>query len=89
MPCLEAMGLGCPVLAANAAALPEVVGDGGMLVAPNRPEEWTKAMASMLDDPSERAALVAAGQRRLTDYQWAPSVAALLDAYRQAAGVTA
>ena len=30
-PCLEAMSRGCPVLAASAGALPEVVGDAGLL----------------------------------------------------------
>src|SRR5581483_12014149 len=44
LPVLEAMGHGCPVIAAAAAALPEVVGDSGMLLPPDDPGAWAAAM---------------------------------------------
>ena len=37
LPALEAMSLGTPVLAGDAAALPEVVGDGGACSTPTTP----------------------------------------------------
>ena len=39
LPVLEAMTLGVPVVAANRGALPEVLGDAGMLVDPDDPDE--------------------------------------------------
>ena len=43
---LEAMACGTPVFSSNAASLPEVVGDAGLLVDPTRPEDFTRAIDS-------------------------------------------
>ena len=44
IPALEAMRRGCPVVAARATALPEVVGDGGELVDPDDVDGWIAAI---------------------------------------------
>jgi alpha-1,3-rhamnosyl/mannosyltransferase len=64
LPVLEAMDHGCPVIAADATALPEVVAAAGMLVDPHDPGEWTKAMLSLLEESPRREALRAAGLAR-------------------------
>ena len=50
LPVLEAMTVGVPVVASNRGALPEVVGDAGLLVEPDQPEALADAMARLLDD---------------------------------------
>jgi alpha-1,3-rhamnosyl/mannosyltransferase len=61
---IEAMARGCPVIAADATALPEVVGDAGVLVEPDDQEAWATELLRLLDDPEHHARLVAAGLER-------------------------
>ncbi|HTV73470.1 MAG TPA: glycosyltransferase family 1 protein [Candidatus Acidoferrales bacterium] len=52
----EAMACGAPVIAADAAALPEATGDAALLVDPENVDAWAIAIRRLLDDPDERAA---------------------------------
>lgn len=52
MSLLEAMGCGLPVLCSNAAAVPEVVGDGAWMLEPSNVEEWAKAMQRIAEEPA-------------------------------------
>jgi alpha-1,3-rhamnosyl/mannosyltransferase len=83
-PVLEAMALGCPVVAARATALPEVVGAAGMLIDPAAVDEWCATLATLLDDEAERSRLIEAGRRRAARFTTTASAAALSDAYRLA-----
>ena len=83
LPVLEAMSRGCPIIAAAATALPEVVDDAGLLVSPSDVEEWTTAMERLLDDEDLRNRLIDAGYRRADDYNWGESAAVLADVYRR------
>jgi glycosyltransferase involved in cell wall biosynthesis len=87
-PVLEAMGRGCPVLAANVAALPEVVGDAGVLLSPDNPEEWARAMRSLMDDDEQRTHLANAGLQRARQFTWTRAADVLEDAYRHALETT-
>src|SRR5260221_12516910 len=53
LPVLEAMGHGCPVIAAAATPLPEVVGASGVLLSPDDPAAWAARMSESLTE--ERA----------------------------------
>jgi len=70
MPPLEAMQLGCPVLASNASSLPEVVGDAGLLLDPSQSDDWVSAIGQLVADPTLRHKLSAAGQRRAREFTW-------------------
>jgi alpha-1,3-rhamnosyl/mannosyltransferase len=85
MTVLEAMSRRCPVLAADATALPEVVGDAGVLVDPDDPSRWSAAMVELLDEPARRRALADAGEARARTFDWGRSAAALADLYRELA----
>ena len=87
LPVLEAMGNGCPVIAADATALPEVVGEGGVLVDPDDVDGWAAAMLEVLSDTDRRDWLIEAGLAQTARYQWAASTNALLDAYRRAGNI--
>lgn len=84
LPVLEAMHAGCPVLAASATALPEVVGDAGILIDPDDPEEWARHMRTMIEQPDLRAVLVARGRRRVEQFTWRRTADIIVDAYRRA-----
>lgn len=81
LPALEAMALGCPVLAARAASIPEVCGDAALYFDPHDPA----ALAALLRRAcapgfaAERAVLVAQGRRRLALYRWELNARILLD----------
>jgi glycosyltransferase involved in cell wall biosynthesis len=85
LPIAEAMSMGCPVIAADATALPEVVGDAGLLVDPTDVDAWTDAMARVLHDDALRAELARAGRERVRDLTPAAAVHGLHEAYRIAA----
>jgi glycosyltransferase involved in cell wall biosynthesis len=82
-PVIEAMARRCPVLAADATALPEVVGDAGVLIDPDDVSAWAHEMLAVLDDDAHRTRLVEAGVRRAADFTALASADALLAAYRE------
>ncbi len=79
LPCLEAMASGVPVIAARAGALPETVGDAGLLVDASDPDQLTAALLSAIGDDAVRRRLISAGLERARERSWAAS-AVLTDA---------
>jgi glycosyltransferase involved in cell wall biosynthesis len=73
---LEAMASSLPVVAARAAAVPEVVAEGvtALLVDPNDEAALTNNLEKLLDDPAQREAMSSAGCLRVQRYD-APVVA--------------
>jgi glycosyltransferase involved in cell wall biosynthesis len=65
---LEAMAAGKPVVAARAAAVPEVVRDG-ILVEPDNPEALAEALLTLYHDPHLRNSLGSAGARRVEEFE--------------------
>lgn len=84
---VEAMRRGCPVAAADTTALPEVVGDDGLLLAPGDPGAWAEAMARLLDEPDLREDLGRRGRARVEAFDAREVAETLAAAYRQAAGI--
>jgi alpha-1,3-rhamnosyl/mannosyltransferase len=78
------MAAGVPVVCANAASLPEVVGDAALLLAPDDVAGWAHAMQAVLDDAALRARLVAAGRARVEQFDWAETARRTLAVYREA-----
>ncbi len=85
LPVLEAMHRGTPVVAADATALPEVLGGAGQLVASDDVEEWAEALGSLLDDDPRRAEMSVAGIARSDAYSPTVAADALVAAWRDAA----
>ena len=83
-PVLEAWSVGCPVLSSNAAALPEVVGDAGILLEPDDVEGWTQTMGNVLSSSQLRDELAALGTKRSAEFSWERAADAQLAAYEQA-----
>jgi glycosyltransferase involved in cell wall biosynthesis len=68
---LEAMAAAKPIVAARAAAVPEVVADGalGLLVEPEDDEALANAIARLASDPALRTSLGQAGRRAVEQYE--------------------
>jgi glycosyltransferase involved in cell wall biosynthesis len=84
-PPLEAMRAGVPVVATRAGSLPEVLGDGALLVDVGDHDGLVEALASCLGDEVERRRLVAAGAAWSARYSWERCGAELEALYRDAA----
>jgi glycosyltransferase involved in cell wall biosynthesis len=84
-PPLEAMAAGVPVVASAAGAVPEIVGDGAVLVPPRDVEALGAALVSVLGDADGRDALVEKGRRRATQFTWDACGAGLAGLYVDAA----
>lgn len=86
LPATEAMAYGAPLVAAASTALPEVVGDAGVLLAPDDVRAWADALIHLLGRPEERARLAAAGRARAQRYTWSANATALAEVYHRALG---
>ena len=69
-PPLEAMACGTPVLASFNSSLPEVIGDGGILVDPHSVVDISNAVKSIFTDLSLRERLVKNGLERARFFTW-------------------
>jgi glycosyltransferase involved in cell wall biosynthesis len=85
LPLIESMARRCPVVAARAAAAPEVVADAGILVEPRNPEEFASAILLLHRDRSQRSAFVGRGLERARRFRWSRSAAQLLEILKLAA----
>jgi len=84
LPAAEAMACGVPVVSTNGGALPEVVGDAGLVVPKANPQALSDAIRTLLTDPAKRHSLGQAGrQRMLEHFNWADVAGALTDYYRR------
>ena len=83
---LEAAAVGTPVVASAVGAIPEVLGDGGLLVAPDDPEELAFALARVLTDAELASSLIRRGDARVSHYTWDATVDGIVDLYRRAVG---
>ncbi len=85
LPPLEAMSVGVPVVATATGAIPEVVGDAALLVAPLDEEALTDALDSVLGDEARRAALIERGHARAAAYNWDATAEGIIALYHRMA----
>jgi glycosyltransferase involved in cell wall biosynthesis len=84
IPIVEAMACGCPVAASDRSALPEVVGDAGVLFDAFDAAQIAAALDRLSRDGDERDALIAAGRARAAQFTWARCADEHVSAYRRA-----
>lgn len=70
MPILEAMASGVPVISSNLSAIPEVVGEAGILINPNNVQELAQAMQLLLSDPQLSHAYSVKGLTQIKKFTW-------------------
>ena len=84
IPALEAMSAGVPVVVSNRGALPEVVGDAGLFIEPDKPESLAAALERITGDADLRASLAIRGRDRARQFTWAQTARDVRRAYEAA-----
>lgn len=88
LPAAEAMCCASPVVVTDGGALPEVVGEAGVVVRKGDPEALATAIGQLLDDPAKRAALSEAARRRAREvFSWSRAAEAYEAVLQDAAGI--
>jgi glycosyltransferase involved in cell wall biosynthesis len=82
IPPLEAMCCDTPVIAADRASIPEVVGDAALLVDPSSVVAIREALSAVLK-PQVRAELIANGSERVSRFTWVRTTRETLSVYKQ------
>jgi glycosyltransferase involved in cell wall biosynthesis len=82
IPAAEAMAAGVPPIVSQYAGLPEVVGDGGIVVNAEDPEAAYTAADRLLHDAAYRADWVSRGRERAKAHTWDACADRLLEALR-------
>jgi glycosyltransferase involved in cell wall biosynthesis len=82
-PVAQAMAAGVPVITSNTSCLPEVAGDGALLVDPRSPAEIQSALEKLLTSPSLQQQLRTAGIARAQQYRWETCAQKSLDFFRR------
>lgn len=84
LPAGEAMACGVPVVSTDGGALPEVVGDAGVIVPAKNVDALVDAIDGLLQDPQRRAELGARGKRRIEEnFCWQVCARQMTAYYRQ------
>jgi glycosyltransferase involved in cell wall biosynthesis len=85
LPVLEAMAAGVPVVSSNRGALPEVMGEVGILFDPEDPIAGCNGVLEILRNSSCAERLSEEGHRRAAEFTWERTGRLTIEAYRQAA----
>ncbi len=83
LPILEAMAAGTPVVAARSTALPETVGDAGILVDPLNAGELADKLLRLALDRNARDDLKRRGLARAATFTWQAAAERTLQTYRE------
>jgi glycosyltransferase involved in cell wall biosynthesis len=84
LPAAEAMACGTPVIATTGGALPEVVGDAGVLVPPANAEALAAAIRQLLNDKQAQLRMSEAGKKRVKEqFNWEQAARRTLEVYQK------
>lgn len=81
---LEAMASGTPVIASNAAAIPEVAGDAAILLHPEDRDGFAKAMVELISNTALREDLISRGRKRAALFSWEKTAEGILESCKKA-----
>ncbi|MBI3661479.1 MAG: glycosyltransferase family 4 protein [Acidobacteria bacterium] len=81
LPAIEAAACGAPVVATTRSPLPELLGDGAIILEPEDRAGWTNAVATILTDSARRERMRAAALAAAGKLSWENSAHQLLDIF--------
>jgi glycosyltransferase involved in cell wall biosynthesis len=82
LPPVEAQAAGIPVLASDVSSLPEVLGEGAILLPPDDADAWAEAVTGLLSNDERRAALAEMGRENARRFSWSKTARETRDVYR-------
>jgi glycosyltransferase involved in cell wall biosynthesis len=85
LPPLEAMACGTPTVVSNGGALPETVGDAGLVVPARDTEAWTAALSEITDNQALRDRLTSGGRAWVANRDWCRTARQYIDVYHDVA----
>jgi glycosyltransferase involved in cell wall biosynthesis len=84
IPAAEAMACGTPVIATTGGALPEVVGNAGILVPPGKADALAAAIKQLLNDAEMQRRMSEAGRKRVEEkFNWEQAATRTLEVYQE------
>lgn len=86
LPAVEAMASGIPLIATAAASLPEVCGDGAILVEPGNSDALARALTQVLTDHDHACELAHRGHTVASRFSWERTAKETTRVYRQILG---
>jgi glycosyltransferase involved in cell wall biosynthesis len=79
LPVLEAQACGCPVIASTTSSLPEVTGEGGLLVDPRDTTAITRAMERIIHQDDLREGIIKRGLENVRRFSWEKCAQTVMD----------
>ncbi len=70
LPVIEAQSVGTPVITSNTSSLPEIAGEGAILIDPLRPERLAEAMEVLAQNPEKRADIIGKATQNVIRFSW-------------------
>ncbi|MCS7464258.1 glycosyltransferase family 4 protein [Paenibacillus doosanensis] len=75
LPLLEAMQCGTPVIGSNISSIPEIIGDGGVLIPPDDDLAWAESMHTMISNTQIRSQYSQLALQRASNFTWEKTAA--------------
>ena len=82
IPPLEAMACRTLAITSNTTSLPEVMGDGGIMLDPTREADWVECLLKIAKGGGERDVMIERGLERVRMFSWKKTVEQHLEVYR-------
>lgn len=82
LPPLESMQCGTPVVTSNVSSIPEIVGNGCVLIDPYSVEQIGDAILNLLHDPALWQKYSMLGQQKAKEYSWTETARKTLEVYK-------
>lgn len=87
LPVAEAMACGTPTVTSSLSSLPEIAGDGALLVDPTSEEELAAALHRVLTNPNLARDLRERGLRQAARFSWSHTASETAEVYRRVLGI--
>lgn len=81
LPLLEAMSYDLPVIGSKCSAIPEIMGEAGLLFDPHSADDLSEKINILLNDPTRRNKLVETGRQRIKNFTWEKTARQTLQVY--------
>jgi len=83
IPPIEAMACGIPVVSSNTTAIPEIIGDAGILIDPNNALEIAERIGELLGNLSLQRELISLGYAQAAKWTWQSSAQLYLNSLQE------